>query len=122
MRKGTAMPKNTKKPTEDVPDQGTTEVADRTGESNEAAHSEPTSAAPDVGDEPAEGATEQTEQDESDDKLDDDTTVQQTPVGQRVTRRTIARRTTCEDVEETITEDIALWSPPSVAGYPRPVG
>ena len=116
------MSKNPKNPTEDVPDQGPSEVADETEESNATAQAEPTSATPDPGVEPADGATELTEPDTIDDEPNDDTTVQQTPVGQRVTRRTIARRTTREDVEETITEDVALWSPPSVAGYPRPVG
>lgn len=122
MRKETAMPKNSRKPTEDVADQKPTAPADATEESNEATQADPAGTGTDPGTEPEDRHDDSTEHDESDDEPDDDTTVQQTPVGQRVTRRTIARRTTREDVEETITEDVALWSPPSVAGYPRPVG
>lgn len=44
------------------------------------------------------------------------------PQGQRVTRRTVHRTSSTEDVAETITEDVPLvWAPPR-SDYPSPVG
>lgn len=44
------------------------------------------------------------------------------PTGVRRIERTVHRRTTIEDVDETIVEDVPLtWAPPASA-YPKPVG
>lgn len=43
------------------------------------------------------------------------------PTGTRVTRRTVHRSRTREDVDEVVTEDVALWAPEPSA-YPKAVG
>lgn len=44
------------------------------------------------------------------------------PTGVRRIERTVHRRTTIEDVDETVVEDVPLtWAPPASA-YPKPVG
>lgn len=66
-------------------------------------------------------AAEGTEQALKEQAVEEKSTGTTTPTGTRITRRTVHRSSTTEDVDEVVTEDVALWAPEPSA-YPKTVG